>query len=275
MEKDRNGGVLQMGAKVETIGQYLKRVREERGISLRAAEEETKIRVRYLKALEEDDFASLPGGVYARGFLRSYARFLGLDADEIVQWYNSLTSQQAEEKKPEVQVTPPSAGRRGLLLFALMLTVVGFVLLGFFLYSYVGRPTGVVPSRDITGNNGITIEERADGEPTEEKETDEGETASSLTFVRDTERLGEYLVANGPIIVEARVEDAPCWIRVVADGRVQEETLQPGTERVYTAQAQLWLKAGNPGSLFLVVNGHVLGWAGREGIPKTFIFNLE
>ena len=61
----------------EEIGQYLKRVREEKGISLKTVAEETKIRVRYLQALEEGDYAALPGNVYARGFCAVMPAFSG------------------------------------------------------------------------------------------------------------------------------------------------------------------------------------------------------
>ena len=81
----------------EEIGQYLKRVREEKGISLKTVAEETKIRVRYLQALEEGDYAALPGNVYARGFLRSYARFLGVELPR----QQATVSPKAHGEEPE------------------------------------------------------------------------------------------------------------------------------------------------------------------------------
>ena len=57
--------------------------REAKGVDLFRVERDTKIRSKFLAALEDGDFADLPGDVYARGFLRNYASYLGLDADEV------------------------------------------------------------------------------------------------------------------------------------------------------------------------------------------------
>jgi Uncharacterized protein conserved in bacteria len=66
------------------IEQQLRVARETKGLELKEIEEITKIPSKYLQALEEADFCVLPGGVYTVGFLRSYARFLDLDAESIV-----------------------------------------------------------------------------------------------------------------------------------------------------------------------------------------------
>ncbi|HCJ78887.1 MAG TPA: DUF4115 domain-containing protein, partial [Desulfotomaculum sp.] len=69
------------------IGHVLKRTRVEKNLSLAQAEEETKIRQKYLVALENENFNVIPGRVYVKGFLRNYARYLGLNAEELVWWY--------------------------------------------------------------------------------------------------------------------------------------------------------------------------------------------
>lgn len=69
------------------LGAALRRAREELGLDLNALEERTKIRKRYLLALEEGDWSVLPGDVYARGFVRSYAEAVGLDGRALLQTY--------------------------------------------------------------------------------------------------------------------------------------------------------------------------------------------
>jgi cytoskeleton protein RodZ len=66
------------------IGEVLKRTRTRQGIDIAEVEERTKIRIKYLRALENEDWGVLPSPAYARGFLRTYAQLLGLDADAIV-----------------------------------------------------------------------------------------------------------------------------------------------------------------------------------------------
>ena len=77
---------------MQTIGQRLKAAREERGIPLEKVFQAIRIRVNYLRALEEDDLTSMPSPVQARGYLRNYAEYLGLDLDQILE--EVRTSQQ-------------------------------------------------------------------------------------------------------------------------------------------------------------------------------------
>jgi cytoskeleton protein RodZ len=72
---------------VGTFGDRLKREREMRGISLDEISHSTKIGTRLLKALEEEDFQKLPGGIFNKGFVRAYAKFLGIDEEEAVADY--------------------------------------------------------------------------------------------------------------------------------------------------------------------------------------------
>jgi cytoskeletal protein RodZ len=81
-ETDREAGA-------DTFGEWLKRQRELRDISLREISDVTKINLRYLEALEENHFSALPAPVFARGFLREYARYVGLDPDEVLNYYSA------------------------------------------------------------------------------------------------------------------------------------------------------------------------------------------
>ena len=69
----------------ETIGQRLKKAREYRNLTLEKAEEATRIRLQFLRALEADDFSVMPSPVQARGFLRNYAEYLGINLDQVVE----------------------------------------------------------------------------------------------------------------------------------------------------------------------------------------------
>ena len=89
------------------FGGWLRRQRELRQVSLREIADVTKISIRYLEALEEDRFDVLPAPVFAKGFLREYARYVGLDPDEVVNTY--LTAQ--SEAQPEEVVEPAWAAQ--------------------------------------------------------------------------------------------------------------------------------------------------------------------
>jgi cytoskeleton protein RodZ len=86
------------------IGQRLTEARAARGLELEQVTEQTKIRARYLRALEHESWDELPGAAYARAFLHTYAEFLGLDADAIVDEYRSREEPREDElEQPQVR----------------------------------------------------------------------------------------------------------------------------------------------------------------------------
>ena len=104
------------------IGNSLREARERQGLGYPEIELATKIRAKYIRALEEEDFTSIPGDAYIRGFLRTYAEYLGLDGDVYVDEYASrfITSWRDElPPRPErrrIRPREPRLERRAVLL---------------------------------------------------------------------------------------------------------------------------------------------------------------
>lgn len=92
------------------IGQALREARARRGIELSEVERVTKIRIKFLRAMEEDRWEALPAPVYTRSFLSTYARFLDLDDKPLVDEYNRWA-----ESEDRAEPIPPQAVRRGVL----------------------------------------------------------------------------------------------------------------------------------------------------------------
>lgn len=103
-----------MHAMNETLGSILKRYREEEHISLDQVERDLKISMRNLRALENGDFAKLPEDLYTRNFIRSYARYLNLDTQKLVDIYDAERAAAAPKKDhgaphpttPTIIITP-------------------------------------------------------------------------------------------------------------------------------------------------------------------------
>jgi cytoskeleton protein RodZ len=91
-----------------TFGEHLRREREMRGVTLDEVSQATRIGTRFLEALENEQWKDLPGGVFNRGFLRSIARYLGLDEEALVAEYAQTTND-----RPQVAEWAPSATDRG------------------------------------------------------------------------------------------------------------------------------------------------------------------
>jgi cytoskeleton protein RodZ len=94
------------------IGEVLKRARTRQGVEIREVEERTKIRTKYLRALESEDWDVLPSPAYAKGFLRTYAQLLGLDADAVVDEYRRQVESRLEPDSPLRLAEPVLEGRR-------------------------------------------------------------------------------------------------------------------------------------------------------------------
>lgn len=97
---------------MSSFGEDLRRERELRQISLREISEATKISLRYLDALERNDFRHLPGGVFNKGFVRAYSQYIGVDAESMVNAYL------LEEKGQEAKRTEPAGRDRAAAPFA-------------------------------------------------------------------------------------------------------------------------------------------------------------
>jgi cytoskeletal protein RodZ len=92
--------------------------RERKGVDLYRAERDTKIRARYLAALERGDYKELPGAVYTKGFLRNYALYLGLDPDEVLLQWRRERSDVKEQEQPVIVVPRPIVTPRKGLTFS-------------------------------------------------------------------------------------------------------------------------------------------------------------
>jgi cytoskeletal protein RodZ len=107
------------------IGNSLRDARVRQGLELADLEGQTKIRAKYLKALEEEQFEQLPGETYVKGFLRTYAERLGLDGQLYVDEYNSRF---ADDEEPVVATRPRGRSRSARAeSHAVLVALVGIV----------------------------------------------------------------------------------------------------------------------------------------------------
>jgi len=92
----------------QSIGEKLRLEREARGISLREISEQTRISMRYLEAIEGDDYQRLPGGIFNRSFIRAYAKFIGYDEHAAMEDY-ARTLRERGESDEETSSRPRSS----------------------------------------------------------------------------------------------------------------------------------------------------------------------
>jgi cytoskeletal protein RodZ len=119
------------------FGEHLKREREMRGVSLEEIAAATRISTRFLEALENERWSELPGGVFNRGFIRSVARFLGLDEDALVAEYALETKNQPPPRIMALE-TPSAMPRNWQSVIAAGVIFIVIVVGGWFAIRHFG-----------------------------------------------------------------------------------------------------------------------------------------
>ncbi|HZQ70893.1 MAG TPA: RodZ domain-containing protein [Terriglobales bacterium] len=246
-----------------SFGEQLKREREKRSITLDDISVSTKISRRLLRALEEDHFEQLPGGIFNKGFIRAYAKYVGLDEDQIVADYLVASG----EEQPAAAPLPEAPARRdepevsreqekawtipwGSLAMVLLLAALGLALWR---------------ERD-------RMRQAESASPPEPLPITTPSPATSPTTPASTPASSVPPAAQTfTILVEAREE---CWISLSSDGKdVFEGTLQAGETKKILAQRQAVVKAGNVGGIAISFNGSKVPIEGKPGQVKAFRFD--
>jgi cytoskeletal protein RodZ len=159
-----------------SLGQMLREAREAKRWDIARAERETRIRARYLVALEQGDYRDLPSTVYTRGFVQNYARFLGLDPDLCLDLYRLEATPDAAPRPAITAPRPVALRRRGTLILtrgrviAVTLVVLVVALGGYLGYQFVtfaGTPelTLTDPASDLAAYAGTSYLLRGDTVP--------------------------------------------------------------------------------------------------------------
>jgi hypothetical protein len=169
LSSDRSGGdAKQMSL---SLGEKLRQAREERGISISEVAEQTRISPLYLKSIENDDYKPLPGGIFNKGFVRSYARYIGFNEDEALADYAALVSANAAaEPEPTVhhhEVWTDNGSNRSIVptaIFALVILILlggGIVLLVRYLSGPKEPAVPVASYSNVSPQNGSTVNSEA------------------------------------------------------------------------------------------------------------------
>jgi cytoskeleton protein RodZ len=221
------------------IGNSLREARFRQQLEFGELEQATKIRSRYLRALEEESFDTLPAQTYVKGFLRTYADYLGLDGQLYVDEYNSRFGAGEEEHREPVVARRTSSVRpqhrrlenRGVL-FALAGIGALFAL--------------VIAAWKFSDNGPQRIPNLPGTTPTS--------TPAAPTGAKQTKKVAQPLKFR----LNIRATHGNSWMNVrnwsANGGSRYTGTLELGQEQPFRAR-KLWINFGNPGNLSITLNG--------------------
>jgi len=170
-----------------SFGESLRREREMRGVSLEEISATTKINQRFLQALETEDFAKLPGGLFTRSFLRAYAGYLGLDAERILAEYQLVAPSAVEGISNFNKISLPQARRGSLRRFVPSVVAVPLLVAGYVLYRYSHRTPEIpvnVPATAPVSSSPVPTTQNAAASPSPQG-SGSGATAASTPDAKD------------------------------------------------------------------------------------------
>ena len=227
------------------LGEVLRTAREEKGLDLDRAERDTKIRARYLAALERGEYEDLPGAVYTKGFLRNYGNYLGLDPDYLIGLYRLEAAPTNGDRPvavtPSVLARPPRAfvvTPTAMLAVALTLLVALFG--GYLVYqlvTFARVPELVItdPPRDLAEYAGTEYTVRGRTEPN-----------SSIAVDGLAENPGTVADSEGNFELTVRLVPGVNVITIVASDPRTNRDSEPAERRIYVGTGSAETDAPEP-----------------------------
>jgi len=246
---------------VDSIGEVISEARRNRGKTIKDMERATKIRSKYLEAIENNKFDVLPGNVYAKGFIRSYATCLGLDPIPLIEQYK----REYEEPPPKyeaktIPITPPPTRHSKRIAFATTLVLVFLLTIGFFGWSSLKRKP--LPRREKIPP---TVEVK------NKEETSKPEESKVTTPAPPSPQPPKEFA------IKMRVTDEKgCWLRIVVDGvKVYEGTLKKDQVMEWKGKDSIFVRAGNARGVEIEKNGVPIGPLGQHPGVAERIFTVH
>jgi cytoskeleton protein RodZ len=262
-----------------SFGDRLREAREQRKVSLHAIAEKTNISVRFLDALEKGHIEKLPGGIFIRGFVRSYASHVGLDPDETVKEFLAAhPGARADEDRDDDRVRD---GFGPVVIWLAVAAVIAAILAGLYLWSTTragsAPPAGSGSAGPAPAAQVLTPASQPasvpGAQPARQEAAEQGE-AVLMTVGLPSTTTGA--TPDAAAVVPVTPSGAPmlltispagrCWIQVTADGRVRlSREVAAGEQVEIEATQRLDLVVGDAGAFAYRLNGRPGRPLGRTG----------
>ena len=228
-----------------SLGAFLRSKREERGIALEEMSEKTRIPLRYLSALEEDRLDALPGKVYERLFIRTYADLVGINVEELGRQFKEIQNTLELKVRPEDERRSPMLKRAIWSLGVLTVILVAVLLATRREPGRSGRPAVPAPIPNLV-------------------------PAAVPDSTPPTQPAAQAEPESLKLELEATEDN---WVRLSADNKTNfEAELKPGEKKTFMADQKLKLSLGRAWAVNAWINGHRLKKLGREG---STLINFE
>jgi cytoskeleton protein RodZ len=293
---------------VASLGAQLKQEREKQGISLDDISLTTKIGTRMLRALEEEQFDQLPGGIFNKGFIRAYARCLHMDEEQAIADYLAATGVTAlarksdnNEQLPVLDPPPreenPAAAGVPWNKFAIVLLIVAVGFTGWGFYSRESQkptqisaaPAGNASAQATAAEPSPPVEKLSEpvNPPAATSSPSEPQVAAAVpatpspagatpASTPSATQPQPATPASRTFLVSIKAHADSSWVSISLDGEVVTRAmLIAPSEKSVRAEKEIVIRAGNVGALDFEFNGAKLPRQGNDGEAKTLIFDVH
>ena len=282
------------------FGEYLRREREMRGVTLDEIAETTKISTRFLNALEHERFSEIPGGIFTRSFIRAYAQYLGLDEEHVLAEYRRAAQPGSDNDLARLTASRPLPARSSSRGRVVPWVVAAALLAGgYAIYRYANRPpVQPLPSASSRSEPGPEASQQAAAGPAagavqpsqanapagtpgapagqaagpaREGESGSASAASPLSATTasappaGSSRAAPPALGAGDLVLQVSTTEE-AWVAVAADGKtLLQGLLPPDSVRIFRAKDSFDVTTGNARGTVLTLNGEPQKSLGRPG----------
>jgi cytoskeletal protein RodZ len=247
-----------------TFGERLKREREMREVSLKEVTSATRIGPRFLEALENEEWDKLPGGIFNRGFVRSIARFLGLDEENLLAEYDLARGDQSmpapqpyENKLPRPPLWVPI-----LAVIALLAVLGGLVAGG--IYGWRWYSARHAPKQPASSTLSPAQTQTQTG-------------TASLIPAATPAQSSDSAIATATVPLDLAVStSAATRVRILADGTLLLDAEIPaGETHHFSASQQFEVTVADSSAVLLELNGRAMPPVGTPGASGTIVLSQK
>jgi cytoskeletal protein RodZ len=211
-----------------TLGEKLRQAREGRGITISEVAEQTRISALYLSCIENDDYRTLPGGIFNKGFVKSFARYVGVDEQEALQDYARLVANQDNEIVDEPKTYRPqvltddnnSSSRFTTIIFAgiiLALMVAGVLML----VRYI-EPIASIPATNTANNTNTN-------------------TVANISLLNTNTIANSSVPATSDLKIEFNAVGGDIYVSSISDDKLKNILIRKGNSASFEPEEKLQL----------------------------------
>lgn len=258
----------------EILGKTFKKAREAKQLSIEEASEKTRIPKKIIKAIEEDRLCEISSVFYARGFVRTYSKFLGCEGEKAVKEY--LAGSEKKKEEPRLLLDNEQVPGDRILKYRKKAAIILLAIFGIWMMGL-----GILQVKKFVSNSASKYKAYVADKKEAKKEQAVKEQAVKIVPPREAAKKKVQDAAKAvpektegiELEISAR---ASTLIEVVSDDDLLfKGILKKGSSDTWRAKKEINLEIGNAGGVTLKLNGKDLGYAGKKGKKKTIVVTKD